>query len=672
MRAARRSEPVNPSPSLMTQLATSFQEYGEWRTALSQAVVRLRAWLDANQLLEADAARRIEVCLERLAEDKLVIAFVAEFSRGKSELINAIFFADYGRRILPSSAGRTTMCPTELIYDESLPPCIRALPIETRAHVSTTAELKKSAAEWRVFPVDVDSPDGMLQAFKLVSDTVRVPVDEARMYGLFDPEDKDQLLAVDNGMVEISRWRHAVINFPHPLLKQGLVILDTPGLNAIGTEPELTLSLVPSAHAVLFVLAADTGVTKSDLEVWRHIIGESGTSSNHLAVLNKIDGLWDALKNPAEIDAEIARQADGAAHTLSLDRSRVFPVSAQKGLVAKVTHDDALLARSRLPALEGALVDLLVPAKRRGVREQTLAIIERIGGEVRQALLARERGLIEQLYELRTLQGKNQGSVDRMLLRAQAEQREFENNVRKIVATRAVMSRLSGEAYLPLRLETLRAHVYATRERMRRIQLTPQFFVTIKEYFGTLRDELRAANAKLLEIEQMVLGVQRQFAEDLGWNTAPPMPFSLDTYITELERAEAAYKVHFGALAVLTQDKWSLIERFFETVVSRSREIFSSAERDAEAWVRSLLPPLEVQVREQRGQLKKRVENVARIRDAQGTLDHRIGEIGETLEDAQARLVELKRHVDRPRRLAEADRVRRPGAASAVIARVPR
>jgi chromosome segregation ATPase len=141
------------------------------------------------------------------------------------------------------------------------------------------------------------------------------------------------------------------------------------------------------------------------------------------------------------------------------------------------------------------------------------------------------------------------------------------------------------------------------------------------------------------------------------------MPFSLDTYITDLERAEAAYKVHFGTLAVLTQDKWSLIERFFETVVSRSREIFSSAERDVEAWVRSLLPPLEVQVREQRSQLKKRAENVARIREAQGTLDQRIAEISEALEDAQARLVELKRHVDRPRRLAEADRVRRPGAA---------
>jgi hypothetical protein len=37
------------------------------------------------------------------------------------------------------------------------------------------------------------------------------------------------------------------------------------GLNAIGTEPELTLGLLPQAHATVFILGADTGVTKSDL-----------------------------------------------------------------------------------------------------------------------------------------------------------------------------------------------------------------------------------------------------------------------------------------------------------------------------------------------------------------------------------------------------------------------
>jgi hypothetical protein len=659
----------------MAQLASSFQEYSAWRDALANSVVQLRRWLEQTQLLEGDAARRLDMALDRLSEDKLVIAFVAEFSRGKSELINAIFFAEYGRRILPSSAGRTTMCPTELMYDESLPPCIRALPIETRARFGTTADFKKATAEWRVFPVDTDSPDGMLQAFKLVAETVRVSADEARMYGLFDPDDKDQVVAVDKqGMIEISRWRHAVINFPHPLLKQGLVILDTPGLNAIGTEPELTLSLVPSSHAVLFVLAADTGVTKSDLDVWRHIVGDSGGTSNHIAVLNKIDGLWDALKSEAEIEAEVEKQVNSVSGTLGLDPSRVFPVSAQKGLVAKVTDDARLLQLSRLPSLEAALVDLLVPAKQRIVREQTLGVLDRIAGEVRQALATRERGLIEQLYELRALQGKNQSSIERMLIRAQTEQRDFEQNVRKIVAARVVLARLANDAYAPLRLDSLRARVLEARERMRKVRLTPQFFSAVKEYFGRVRDLLRLSNAKLLEIEQMVLGVQRRFAEDLGWSLSPPMPFALDTYLAELERAEAAYKNHFGALAVLTRDKWSLIERFFDTVVSKSREVFSAAERDTEAWVRSLLPPIEVQVREQRAQLKKRAESVARIRDAQESLDSRIGELEEALEDVQQRLDELKKFASQARGVAARDGsgvVSHPSARPAVEMELP-
>jgi hypothetical protein len=628
----------------MSQLATSFQQYGAWRDTLAVSVAQLRRWLEDAHLLEADAARRLDLALERLNGDRLVVAFIAEFSRGKSELINAIFFADYGRRILPSSAGRTTMCPTELMYDESLPPCIRALPIETRARLGSMADFKKSSGEWRVFPVDTDSPDGMFKAFQLVAETVRVSVDEARMYGLFDPDDPDQVIrAGEEDLVEISRWRHAVINFPHPLLKQGLVILDTPGLNAIGTEPELTLSLVPSAHAVLFVLAADTGVTKSDLDVWRHIMGDSPEAGNHIAVLNKIDGLWDALKAQTEIEAEVRRQISSVAETLRIDRKQVFAVSAQKGLVAKVTGDAQLLERSRLPSLEAALVDLLVPARQQIIRERTMAISSRVVNEVRQALGARERNLVEQLYELRALQGKNQSAVERMLLRAQAEQHEFEENVRKVVATRVVLARLAEQAYSNVRLQALRTVVLATRDRMRKVRLTPQFMTVVREYFAALRDLIRRANASLAEIERMVLGMQRRFAEETGWNIAPPMTFTLDTYLAEIERVQGAYEGHFGTLSVLTRDKWSLIERFFETVVGKSRTIFSAAERDTEAWIRSLLPPLEAQVREQRQQLKKRTEAVVRIRDAQESLDGRIGQLEDALQDVQAHLDELKK-----------------------------
>ncbi len=641
----------------MAPLASSFEQYGNWRDSLAAAIVQLRQWLEQTQSLEPDAARRLDVALERLAQDKLVIAFVAEFSRGKSELINAIFFADYGKRILPSSAGRTTMCPTELLYDDTLPPCIRALPIETRGRHGSTSDFKRLGAEWQVFPLDTASADGMLEAFKIVAETARVPVAEAKSYGLYDADDPDQAVAVDkSGRIEISKWRHAVINFPHPLLKHGLVILDTPGLNAIGTEPELTLSLVPNAHAVLFVLAADTGVTKSDLDVWRKVVGDAG-HRNHVAVLNKIDGLWDVLKTPGEIEREVRRQVSAVAATLDLDPMRVFPVSAQKGLVAKVQGDETLLQASRLPLLEEALIELLVPAKQKIVRDQTITGVERVASEVRQTLMARERNVIEQLYELRSLQGKNQSSIERMTRRAISEQREFEEVVRRIVAARLVLSKLSEQLFAGLRVAALREQVVATRDRMKKSKLSPQLSIAVKDYFASLRDMFRTANAKALEIEQMVIGVQRRFAEELGWSLSPPMSFSLDTYIADLERAEYSYKSQFGALAVLTTEKWRLMERFFDTVVSKSREVFAAAERDTEAWAKSLLPPIETQVREQRSQLRKRAESVSKIRDAQGSLDARITELEDAMEDAQSKLGVLKRLTDRIHDIGQRARV---------------
>ena len=102
-------------------LAARFEAYGDWRRRLSAAISALHEWLVQQDLADAQVDLKVQQLLERLHQDKLVVAFVAEFSRGKSELINAIFFADFGQRLLPSSAGRTTMCPTELLYDAVAP-----------------------------------------------------------------------------------------------------------------------------------------------------------------------------------------------------------------------------------------------------------------------------------------------------------------------------------------------------------------------------------------------------------------------------------------------------------------------------------------------------------------------------------------------------------------------
>src|SRR6476661_3097972 len=294
-------------------LAARFEAYADWRRRLSAGISSLHEWLQQQDLADAQADVKVQQLLERLQQDKLVVAFVAEFSRGKSELINAIFFADFGQRLLPSSAGRTTMCPTELLHDPSRPPSIRLLPIETRLNDATVTEFKNYADEWVTFPLDLAAAERMAEALARVSQVKRVPIALARKYGLFSERDEDILSALERGeqgSVDIPCWRHAIINFPHPLLQQGLVILDTPGLNAIGTEPELTLNLLPNAHAILFILAADAGVTKTDIEVWtKHIVGDSPASrEGRLVILNKIDGLWDELRTAQEIEGEISRQ----------------------------------------------------------------------------------------------------------------------------------------------------------------------------------------------------------------------------------------------------------------------------------------------------------------------------------------------------------------------------
>ena len=107
-------------------------DFQQWREQLSQTISEYRQWLETTNSSDSLQDLRLFDMMETLRKDHLVLAFVAEFSRGKTETINALFFADYNQRLLPSEAGRTTMCPTEIFWDEREEPCIKLLPIETR------------------------------------------------------------------------------------------------------------------------------------------------------------------------------------------------------------------------------------------------------------------------------------------------------------------------------------------------------------------------------------------------------------------------------------------------------------------------------------------------------------------------------------------------------------
>jgi hypothetical protein len=628
-----------------TNLADQFAAYSEWRKALVDAICDYRSWLNEQELNDAQIDQRISNLLERLREDKLNVAFVAEFSRGKSELINAIFFAGYGQRLLPSSAGRTTMCPTELLYDPTKPSSLQLLPIDTRAMDATTTEYKRYPEEWKVIEFDVNSSDSMVNAFKEVSSTKQVTLEEAEKYGLFDPNSSDDAMSINkDGSIDIPSWRYAVINFPHPLLEQGLVILDTPGLNAIGTEPELTLNMLPNAHAVLFILAADTGVTKSEIDVWRqYISGNRWKQKGRMAVLNKIDGLWDELKSEKEIEKEIAKQVKTTGELLGLDPEHIFPTSAQKGLLAKVNGDDDLLKQSRLPILEKALSDELIPSKKEIVRDNTRNEIEDLINNSNLILDSRVSGVVEQLEELRGLRGKNEDVVEHMMNKVKVDKENFEKGLQRFQALRSVFSQQTNKLFTLLGMEALKLKVHTTRETM----VSASFTKTIREamdgFFEELKGRLVSSDAQIDEIKKMMDVMYDKFSKEHGLRKSEPPAFSTLRYQKELAKLERAYKEQFNTtLNMIANEKMTLTTKFFETLASRVIHVYEVANRDVENWLKAVIAPMESQVREHQLQLRRRLESIKRIYKATDTLEDRILELENIEKSIRAQMVDLQ------------------------------
>jgi len=276
-----------------TTLDNQIHEYSAWRSQLSETIQSMGSFLKDNNVTDLRTHHQFESILGTLADDNLSVAFVAEFSRGKSEMINTLFFGHHKQRILPSGSGRTTMCPTELMYDPNRPSSIRMLSIESRSSDKPLFELKNDDSAWIEIEFDEEDPKSISKALEGMTDNKLVSKSYAKRlnFDLQEDEESEFGLPVNEyDEVEIPNWRHAIINLPHPLLEKGLVVLDTPGLNAIGTEPELTINQLSTAHTIVFILAHDTGVTSTDLALWEQHLG--GNKQKHYVLTLTISTLF--------------------------------------------------------------------------------------------------------------------------------------------------------------------------------------------------------------------------------------------------------------------------------------------------------------------------------------------------------------------------------------------
>ncbi|MGB7306437.1 MAG: dynamin family protein [Burkholderiaceae bacterium] len=620
----------------MGVLGEQISDLGSWQDELTGAVRHFEQWIDAAELADDATAAHINRVYDRLGRRRLSIAFVAEFSRGKSELINALFFSGHGQRIVPSSAGRTTMCPTELEWDGGREPSIALLPIESRLEDTPVSELRGDLSKWQVIPFDPDDADSLKQAFTAVCETTEVSEEQAAALG-FGMEDQDQIDIGSDGNVIIPKWRHAVVNLPHPMLQAGLTIIDTPGLNAIGSEPELTLNTIPNAEAVLFLLSADAGVTRSDIEVWREHICPS-QSSGRFVVLNKIDGLWDELKDEEQINQEIDSQVAKVAQTLGLSPERVIPVSAQKGLVARARNDADLLERSRLKALELKLTEELIPQRREILQEHVGREFTALANEVGGVLKARHQGYLEQLEELNGLRGKNRSVMVEMGEKIHREREDFDDSLRQLLALRAVFARHSSALYSVSGVDRLRRHARESRDIMYKTHMSLGLREGMDYFFSKVNEDLAEADGIIREIRSMMNAMYLSFSSEHGLNLGSPVHYSLENFRAEVARIEKAHQRQFGMTKLVTTEKYAVMRRFFESVAVSVREAYRVTGVEIQSWLRSVMSPIEKQIAEHQIQLKRRMDSVKRVLDANESLEDRINEISSREESARAEL----------------------------------
>jgi len=615
-------------------LEDKLRGYGQWREQLTQAVERYRSWLDQYELNSDAVNETILGMLDSLRTDRIVLAFAAEFSRGKTELINALFFSDTGVRLLPSSPGRTTMCPTEIFYDPEGGAYIRLLAIESRLNQASLSEYKRHPQSWMQIELDCTSPVQMQEAFQELTATKRVPLDEAKKLGLYNEDlHPGQIVAPET--VEIPCWRHALISFPHYLLKEGLTILDTPGLNALGAEPELTLHMLPSAQAVVFVLAADTGVTKSDLDMWcNHVRGSrQGQQKSGLAVvMNKIDSMWGDLHGDEIIEKSIRAQIDSVARTLEVDASSIFPLTAKQALLAKVKGDEALLEKSRLHVFENFLAEKVVKERQNLL---VTSVAERIGHLVDEStgvLQAHIADAERQINDLRNVDVNNRDKIKQLMMETRDQQNAYLTSVNQFQASRRVFAAQIKGLVESLAPESVDEIIKRTRRQMAGSLTT----IGMKAVMSGLLEELNGVLLKAVstceDTRKLVKGIYGKFQEEHGFADLKAPSLSLKKYQAELERVFKEGEAFRDSASSTLMEQSMVVVKLYTTVVARARELFLHAHKDVVSWSGMALTPLIHQIRDHKRVIESKLDVLRKINESSQSLDQEIAALSQTLE----------------------------------------
>jgi GTPase SAR1 family protein len=270
------------------------------RRAFDQRVLFLEEALDSPSPNEAELLAQLHELGQRFAAERLQLAVIGQFKRGKSSLLNALI----GEDVLPSGVLPVTALATWLEPGEP--------------------GLLVRFGDGREQVLEPSSPEEMQAALRLF-------VSESG-----NPHNRQDVREV-----------HA--RFHAPLLDAGVVLLDTPGVGStLEHNSRAAEAALPDADVALFVLSPDPPITPVEID---YLKAASEHAARLIIVLNKCD-----LLSNGERQETVAFARDAIRTKAGLEVEEIVCVSARAGLLAKKAGDPKALERSGLSALEQKLI----------------------------------------------------------------------------------------------------------------------------------------------------------------------------------------------------------------------------------------------------------------------------------------------------------------------------
>jgi len=608
---------------ITSPLLTKVNEYQAWRAKLTKTISDYRDWLASSPQSDGVKELRLFDILETLGRDQIVIAFLAEYSRGKTETINALFFSDFNQRLLPSEAGRTSVCSTELLWDASDEPSIQLLPIASRKSEDTLTYLKTIPNAWQKFRLNIHSAEEMKFALNKLIEETEVTQSEADELGLWNPNDANMMDEFKRtGRVKIPAWRHAIINYHHPLLKNGLVIIDTPGLNTLGAEPELTLNIIPSAHAVVFLTATDTGINKTDLNIWNEYI--KGRAKYKFVLLNKIDIMWDEQKSKQDVINEIDRQVNITAHQLNVSPEIVFPISSQKALIARIRKNSELLEQSRVLELETALGNQIIQAKHE-ILGRTIAAecSEMIKGS-RKILQQRLLSLRNQVAELKELRGKNLDESQHILAKVVTERKRYEASIPTFNLANEKISNHGKKLLKHLSVAYLDNSIAESRKAMGDSWTTVGLNQGMRNLMKQATELADYVAKESKTIKKLADNIYNVFQSKHGFEIFESPELDMSSFLNNMRALEKITDDFCKDPINVLTEKHFLIRKFFLGLGAQKQKIFEQARKECEHWLMDVLGTLKIQLTEHKATLVDRTKNLMKAKSSAESLDSQL------------------------------------------------